>query len=356
MVKRQKSSYDKANNFALCNRCLEQERHRLMDLCDGQLKLYSSVTATNVDWLWYPCIPFGKITLLQGDPGCGKSTLMMNIISAVSKGTSLPDCRKLKKPMHVIYQCSEDSAGDTIKPRLNAAGADCRNIAFLDEEMDWITLRDDRIRRAIADFNAKLLVVDPVQAYLGDADISNATGMRKMLRQLAVWASLYDCAIVLIGHQNKKENSKDLYRSLGSIDLIAAARSVVQIKYRDEKSGIRVLHHIKSSLTPKGRDLYFSIDSRRCLQWHEESKTADPVESEISPLEKSKQAQAAEILLFMLKSAPVKATDAQALFTGLDISRRTLLYVKKELGIRSARRDGIWYWYLPNAISFQEDN
>ena len=265
MVKRQKSSYDKANNFALCNRCLEQERHRLMDLCDGQLKLYSSVTATNVDWLWYPYIPFGKITLLQGDPGCGKSTLMMNIISAVSKGTSLPDCRKLKKPMHVIYQCSEDSAGDTIKPRLNAAGADCRNIAFLDEEMDWITLRDDRIRRAIADFNAKLLVVDPVQAYLGDADISNATGMRKMLRQLAVWASLYDCAIVLIGHQNKKENSKDLYRSLGSIDLIAAARSVVQIKYRDEKSGIRVLHHIKSSLTPKGRDLYFSIDSQRCL-------------------------------------------------------------------------------------------
>ena len=103
-------------------------------------------------------------------------------------------------------------------------------------------------------------------------------------------------------------------------------------------------------------NLYFSIDSQRCLQWHEESKTADPVESEISPLEKSKQAQAAEILLFMLKSAPVKATDAQALFTGLDISRRTLLYVKKELGIRSARRDGIWYWYLPNAISFQEDN
>ena len=121
--------------------------------------------------------------------------------------------------MHVIYQCSEDGAGDTIKPRLNAAGADCRNVAFLDEEMDWFTLGDEKIRRAIADFNAKLLVIDPVQAYLGDADISNASGMRKMLRQLAIWASLYDCAIVLIGHLNKKESSKDLYRSLGSIDI-----------------------------------------------------------------------------------------------------------------------------------------
>ena len=224
---------------------------RIMELCDGQLKLYSNVTETNVDWLWYPYIPFGKITLLQGDPGCGKSTLMMNIISSISSGSFFPDGRKIKKPMHVIYQCSEDGAGDTIKPRLNAAGADCRNVAFLDEEMDWLTLGDEKIRRAIADFNAKLLVIDPVQAYLGDADISNATGMRKMLRQLAIWASLYDCAIVLIGHLNKKESSKDLYRSLGSIDLIAAARSVLQIS-TSEEDGIMVMHHVKSSLAQMG--------------------------------------------------------------------------------------------------------
>ena len=78
----------------------------MFDLCSGQLKLYSTVKETPVDWLWYPYIPFGKITLLQGDPGGGKSTLMMNIISAVSNGTASPDGKKLKKPMHVIYQCS----------------------------------------------------------------------------------------------------------------------------------------------------------------------------------------------------------------------------------------------------------
>ena len=327
---------------------------RIMELCDGQLKLYSNVTETNVDWLWYPYIPFGKITLLQGDPGCGKSTLMMNIISAISNGSFFPDGRKIKRPMHVIYQCSEDGAGDTIKPRLNAAGADCRNVAFLDEEMDWLTLGDEKIRRAIADFNAKLLVIDPVQAYLGDADISNATGMRKMLRQLAIWASLYDCAIVLIGHLNKKESTKDLYRSLGSIDLIAAARSVLQISTSDE-DGVMVMHHVKSSLAPKGRDIFFAIDSQRCIQWLD--REIDDCPDEYKPPPKmSKQAQAAETLRVMLEAEPMKASEVQAMFSRVDISERTLLAVKKEMGIRSIKRDGVWYWQLPGTKAMREDD
>lgn len=325
-----------------------------MELCDGQLKLYSNVAETNVDWLWYPYIPFGKITLLQGDPGCGKSTLMMNIISAISNGSYFPDGRKIKKPMHVIYQCSEDGAGDTIKPRLNAAGADCRNVAFLDEEMDWLTLGDEKIRRAIADFNAKLLVIDPVQAYLGDADISNATGMRKMLRQLAIWASLYDCAIVLIGHLNKKESTKDLYRSLGSIDLIAAARSVLQISTSDKDNGFMVLHHVKSSLAPKGRDIFFTIDSQRCVQWLDHDGDVAPGEYKPPP-KMSKQSQAAETLRVMLESEPMKAVDVQAMFSRVDISERTLLAVKKEMGIRSFKKDGVWYWQLPGDKTMRED-
>lgn len=205
------------------------------DMCDGQLRLYSTVTKSEVDWLWYPYIPYGKLTLVQGDPGCGKSTLMVNLIAALSAGGILPDGRKLKRPVRTIYQCSEDGISDTIKPRLIAAGADCSNVAFLDEEKDILTLADEKIRRAIADFNAKLLVIDPVQAYLGEADLANALSMRRVLRQLAQWAQSYDCAIVLVGHLNKREGSKDLYRGMGSIDLVAAARSVLQIeKVSDE--------------------------------------------------------------------------------------------------------------------------
>lgn len=323
----------------------------MVDFVSGQLKLYSSVAESSVDWLWYPYIPFGKVTLLQGDPGCGKSTLMMSIIAAVSTGNYSPDGRRLKKPMHVIYQCSEDSASDTIKPRLEAAGADCRNVAFLDEETDWLTLSDDRIRRAVADFNAKLLVIDPVQAYLGDADISSISGMRKVLRQLGTWAAMYDCAIVLVGHVNKKQGTKDLYRSLGSIDLIASARSVIQVESTADEPGVLLLRHIKSSLSTRGRDLFFIINEQHCVQWLErENSVTDYDEESSTPAQRmSKQSQAAELLRIMLAEGPLKASEVQALFKRENISEKTTLLTKKALGIQSMRKDGAWYWQLPDS-------
>ena len=323
----------------------------MLDLCDGQLKLYSSVTETAVDWLWYPYIPFGKITMIQGDPGCGKSTLMMSIISAVSNGSVAPDGRKLKKPMHVIYQCSEDGLSDTIKPRLTAAGADCANVAYLDEEINWVTLNDDSVRRAIADFNAKLLVIDPVQAYLGEADIASASGMRKVLRQLSLWAAMYDCAVVLIGHLNKKQNSKELYRSLGSIDLVATARSVIQVE-RLPNDSISVIHHVKSSLSPKGRDLFFSIDASRKLEWLDidpDKYSGNDVAVDEAQEKMTKQSRAADILRVMLADGPVAVSEIHNLFNKEKISERTIINTKKMMGIKSIKKDGVWYWQIPKS-------
>ena len=324
----------------------------MLDLCDGQLKLYSSVTETAVDWLWYPYIPFGKITLIQGDPGCGKSTLMMSIISAVSNGSVVPDGRKLKKPMHVIYQCSEDGLSDTIKPRLNAAGADCTNVAFLDEENTWVTLNDDSVRRAIADFNAKLLVIDPIQAYLGEADIASASGMRKVLRQLSLWAAMYDCAVVLIGHLNKKQNSKELYRSLGSIDLVAAARSVIQVEHLQDDA-ISVIHHVKSSLSPKGRDLFFSIDSSRKVEWLDiDPSKYSRADIAFDAQEKmTKQSRAADILRVLLADGPMAVSEIHTMFHKENISERTIMNTKKMMGIKSIKKDGAWYWQIPKSTT-----
>lgn len=320
----------------------------MLDLCSGQLKLYSSVKETPVDWLWYPYIPFGKITLLQGDPGGGKSTLMMNIISSASNGTASPDGKKLKKPIHIIYQCSEDGTADTIKPRLLRAGANCDNIAFLDEDVASITLNDEKLRRAIADFNAKLLVIDPFQAYLGEADMTNASSIRKVLRQLGVWAAAYDCAVVLIGHLNKKQGSKDIYRGLGSIDLVAAARSVIQIEVCEDTE-TRILRHVKSSLAPKGRELFFVIDSNVGIQWLDIEAIENPVISPIGTYAEkmNKQEQTAEMLRTILRDGPVKASDIKLAFNNADVSERTLMLTKKFLGIESFRKSGTWYWAMP---------
>ena len=98
---------------------------------EGQLlTLYSDVKAVPVRWLWYPYIAIGKITLLQGDPGDGKSTMMMHLIAELSTGGATPDGQAFGRPHKIIYQCSEDGAADTIKPRLEACGADCRNISY----------------------------------------------------------------------------------------------------------------------------------------------------------------------------------------------------------------------------------
>ena len=208
------------------------------------LTLYSEVQSTDVRWLWYPFIAIGKITLLQGDPGDGKSTMMMNLIAELSTGGKTPDGCKIGAPQKVIYQCSEDGVSDTIKPRLERCGADCGKIAFINEEVyNGLTLDDERIRQAIIEFRPRLVVIDPIQAYLGsDSDLQIAGRARKLMRRLGMWAAGYDCAIVLIGHLNKKEGSKGLYRSLGSIDVVAAARSVLQVERDTENPDIRIVH------------------------------------------------------------------------------------------------------------------
>ncbi len=193
-------------------------------------------------------------------------------------------------------------------------------------------------------------MIDPLQAYLGEADIASASGIRRVLRQLSLWAAMYDCAVVLIGHLNKKQNSKELYRSLGSIDLVAAARSVIQVEQLQEET-ISVIHHVKSSLSPKGRDLFFSIDSSRKLEWLD----IDPEDYESNDAsyyvqeKMTKQARAADILRVMLSDGPVAVSEIHTLFNKENISERTIMNTKKQMGIKSVKKDGAWYWQLPKS-------
>lgn len=320
------------------------------------LKLYSDVKSVPVEWLWYPYIPAGKITLLQGDPGDGKSTMMMNLISCLTNAGFTPDGQKIAVPKRVIYQCSEDGVADTIKPRLEASGADCSKVAFIDEELISLTLDDEKLRDAIIEFKASLVVIDPFQAYLGDdVYMSSARKIRKLMQRLNIWASTYNCAIVLIGHMNKKENSKELYRGLGSIDIVAAARSVLQVSRKDEDSSTRYMKHVKSSLAAKGRDISFEIDADRGFQWlgcvgTAEGTAADnPGNTEdIKPL--SKDEMLANLLIKKLADGPVRATEIQSEFIEIGIGMKALKRVKKIVGIKSVRKQGQWFWSMSDSI------
>jgi predicted ATP-dependent serine protease len=317
---------------------------------ETEYELYSSITEKKVDWLWYPYIPYGKISILQGDPGCGKSTFIMELISCVTTGKVFPNGQTIK-PHNVIYQCSEDGISDTIKPRLTAAGANCNRVAYINEEMFGLTLDDEIVRNTIIKFKAKLLVVDPLQAYLGDADLSNASSIRRILRRLGLWASQYDCAIVLVGHLNKRSSLKELYRGLGSIDVAAAARSVLQIDVDEDNNTNRVVRHVKSSLAPKGNEMYFHITDQGSIAWDSVCESTFPACGEMEDREPTikteKQWKAALIIKEMLEKEPIESADIIKRMNELKISKRTAMKVKQILGIESRKIGQKWYWSLP---------
>lgn len=321
-----------------------------MNLQSNLLTLYSDIQAKPVQWLWRPYIPIGKVTLLQGDPNDGKSTMMMNIVAELSKGGTMPDGTALGRPQKIIYQCSEDDAEDTIKPRLDACGADCCNIAFINEEVySGLTIDDERLREAIEYFRPRLLIIDPIQAYVeNDSDLMNASKARRLMKRTGIWASKYDCAIVVIGHMNKSGGQKDLYRGLGSIDLVASARSVLQVERSKEDDAIRTVHHIKSSAAPRGSDFSFEIRPDTGFRWLKKgSLPSAPKNEPVMELPRNKHELAAILITKALEKGPVESREIHKLMAEYRIGEKTMNDAKIALGIKSYRKMRRWYWVLP---------
>ena len=312
------------------------------------LTLFSDIQPKQVQWLWRPYIPIGKVTLVQGDPNCGKSTMMMNIVAELSKGGALPDGEALGRPQRIIYQCSEDDYSDTIRPRLDNQGADCRNVAFINElEIGDITVDDERLRESIEAFRPRLVVIDPLQAYVeNESDLMRATRARRLMRRMGIWASKYDCAVVVIGHMSKSANTNDLYRGLGSIDLVAAARSVLQVERDPDDRNVRIVHHIKSSAAANGEDFYFEIRPETGFKWLASDMESNKAIEESKELPRNKHELAAILITKALKNGPVESTEIKRIMAEYRIGEKTLSDVKSALGIKPYRKMRKWYWQM----------
>lgn len=314
----------------------------------NSFEFYSTVKEKSVEWLWYPFIPYGKITLLQGDPGEGKSTFIINVIAALSTGRELPNGALPETPIVAVYQCAEDSLQDTIKPRLLQAGADCSRVAFILDGDQSLSLDDERIERCIQETGARLFVLDPLQAYIKqDGDFQSATRMRSLMRRLSSVAERNQCAIVLVGHLNKSSGGKNLYRGLGSIDIAAIARSVLMITRDETTQEIRYMFPIKSSLAPESYGMSFVLDPETGFHWIGKCHydRAQLAVSGISAL--SKKERAKQLLKLMLSSEDLKSTEALMRLTWLGISERTVRNAEKELGVEAYRKRNVWYLRLP---------
>ena len=312
------------------------------------IEYYDNIRQQDVEWLWYPYIPYGKITLLQGDPGDGKSTFMLHVAAAVSTGGVLPDGSRVTECHSVIYQCSEDGAADTIKPRLLSAGADCERIAYILEDDQSLSLDDPRIEEAVVRSGARLVIFDPIQAYIPpESDMLNASKMRMVLRNLANVAERHRCAIVLIGHMTKASSGKNLYRGLGSIDIAAIARSVLMIRRDEDEPDIRYMFPVKTSLAYEGPAIRFFFDKDLGFRILGTCEMVHDHESGDAQDEKIGKAQRAERLLrVLLSGGSIPSKNVLEQMKHADISERTVRSVVKKIGVQAFRKGNVWYWKM----------
>ena len=326
---------------------------------EPNLKLINmeQVEIEKIDWLLYPFIPFGKVTIVQGDPGEGKTTMVLQIIAKLTKGEAvlpsgsdepaLEEKTMALEPVNVIYQTAEDGLGDTIKPRLLSAGVDCSRVMVIDDNDQALTMMDARLEEAIIQTKARLVVLDPIQGFLGaDVDMHRANEIRPLMKRVAVLAEKYHCAIILIGHMNKNSNGKSSYRGLGSIDFQAAARSVLIVGRIKDEPEIRVVCHVKSSLAPEGKSIAFRLDKDTGFEWiGEYDISADDLLSGDNRGQKIHAAK--EFLQEFLASGSVAQTKVAEEAESRGIKKKTLWNAKKELEIDSVKIGNQWFWMLP---------
>lgn len=306
----------------------------------------SEVELQEVRWLWYPYIPQGKLTIIQGNPGEGKTALALWIAAMCSQGQALPSMEHCD-PINILYQTAEDGLGDTIKPRLMNAGADLTRVMCIDETERSLCLIDSCIEQAVLSTSAKLVILDPLQGYLGrGVDMNRANEIRDVLKRLTIMADQTGCAVILIGHLNKAVGANSAYRGLGSMDFRAAARSVLLVGRMKKDPGIRVIVHDKSSLAPEGKSIAFSIEDG-ALHWvegydiitAEDLLNGGPANSKVEQTEKLVREQ--------LAKGPTPVKEIQKLVKQAGISSRTLDIAKKNMrDVVSRKEGGHWKWVL----------
>lgn len=326
--------------------------------------LLSEVDAEQVDWLWHGYIPLGKLTVLDGDPGLGKSTLTLDIAACVSTGRGMPNNGSgMDTAAGVVLLSAEDGLADTIKPRLEAAGADCSRIVAITGVPDEnggdrppVVPGDlDFIRRAIERVEAKLLIIDPLMAFLsGDIASHRDQDVRRALHLVASLAETAGVAILVVRHLNKSSGSNSLYRGGGSIGIIGAARSGLLVAPDPDDENRRVLASIKSNLCHAPKSLSFHLsnfgDVARVAWDGESPHTANALLA--TPMDSGEGdalAEAKDVLAEILNDGRVAVNEVMRQAQAAGVSKRTLQRAKKELGVRSHKDSmgGGWSWEMP---------
>ncbi len=323
------------------------------------ISLLADVVPEKVTWLWRGYIPVGKLTIIEGDPGLGKSTASLDLAARVSTGTAMPDGTPTELGGVVVLSL-EDGLADTIVPRLIAAGADLTRCISLDGIREngkerLPTIEDIvAIRESCEAIGAKLVIIDPLMGFLSSKKNSwRDQDMRSALGPLAKLAEEMGVAVVLIRHLNKAAGGQAIYRGGGSIGISGAARAALLIAKDPEDSNRRVMACVKTNLAKDPPSLAYSIEAvgehSRIVWGGFSALSADALlVAAGSPEEQTALGEAKDFLRELLAAGPVEAKAIQRQARGAGISDKTLHRAKNALGVL-AKKEGFhsgWQWNL----------
>jgi len=330
----------------------------------------SDVEPQNVHWLWRNCVPRGKLMLLAGDPGLGKSLIAASVAAAVSGGTNADAATGHGD---VLILSAEDDAADTIRPRLQAAGADLTKCHVIDavrqnvggrEQRRPVSLADDvtRLKKEITHRgNVALVSVDPITAYLGKIDSNNNADVRAVLAPLAQLAAECNVTVIAISHLTKNKDGAAISKVLGSLAFVAAARVVVVVVKDKTNEGRRLLLPMKNNLGNDQAGYAYRIEPvtveneiNTCrVIWEPEQITITADEAlaaaVTAKVRRPKRDEATSFLTQLLSLGPVAVTAVKSDGDGAGFSWATLRRAADELGVIREKPEfkGGWQWRLP---------
>ncbi len=340
-----------------------------------QVVRVSDVPQRPIEWVWPGRIPRGKLTLFQGDPSVGKSFVTLDIAARVSTGRDWPDAPAVDgTPGDVVLLSAGDDIGDTIRPRLEAAGADLDRVLAVagvrrpDRPMtDAFSLEDDlallelHLRACSA---PRLVIIDPISAYLGSVDSHTNADVRRVLAPLAEIASRNGVAVVAVTHLNKAGGGRAIYRASGSLAFVAAARTAWSFSKDKDDSSRRLMLPVKNNISKETTGLAYQLvdDGEVCrVEWESAPVTISADEAlsdDAEPSESRSEVQeAADWLMESLNNGPVAQVEIIQRGKSEGFAERTLKRAKKSLGVRALKCgfQGRWSWELPATQRVPED-
>jgi archaellum biogenesis ATPase FlaH len=310
----------------------------------------SDVKRRKISYLFEPYIALGSLSLILGNGGTGKSWLSLAIAAAVTNGQALPESDTVLPPSDVILQNTENDIETVISHRLDILGADCTKIHSIDVTEEPLSLTDERIEAAIKQFDARLVILDPLQSHLSaNISMNRAESIRPAFMRLAKVAERTNCAVVLVGHLNKSRGGIAQYRSLGSVDIVNSVPSVLYVGMTDAANGIRSFVHGKANLTEQGVSQSFRLTKKDGFEWLGESDaTIEDVTSGGSTERLSKLELASEFLREVLAEEAVSSLRLADLAEKQGITTATLKRAKEIVGVDVRRVNGHWHTMLNN--------